>query len=240
VVVGTFFGLPDLTEQGEKKLIVNCSWTTSTLAKDLAMDPLYDLALSLLIDWFDEQDILVVAAAGNNRLDGIGEVGPRAPARFDSSKGFTNVLSVAATEIEMAAAARYTNDASGTGVATLGGDAELSIDPAPDKFGKAVIEIEGGGELDAVKGIFADSTFVISGGSNTTGWAEWAGTSFATPIISAIAAVLWTPDPNFPQLITPWDVIEAIRGGIGTPGYADLKNLPFLNTVALYARQEIQ
>jgi subtilisin family serine protease len=42
---------------------------------------------------------------------------------------------------------------------------------------------------------------------NTTGWAYWAGTSFATPIVSGIAASVWSSDPG----AGPREVLETVR-----------------------------
>jgi subtilisin family serine protease len=40
---------------------------------------------------------------------------------------------------------------------------------------------------DAVRGLYISPTFPL-GEQNTTGWADWSGTSFAAPIISALGA----------------------------------------------------
>ncbi|MGH2351178.1 MAG: S8 family serine peptidase, partial [Chloroflexota bacterium] len=40
------------------------------------------------------------------------------------------------------------------------------------------------------------------------GWGYWAGTSFATPIISAIAASVWSAEPG----IDPPEVIKRVVG----------------------------
>ena len=45
------------------------------------------------------------------------------------------------------------------------------------------------GMPDAVRGLFISPTFP-GGEPNTTGWADWCGSSFAAPIISALGAHL--------------------------------------------------
>ena len=77
------------------------------------------------------------------------------------------------------AAAQYANAASiaplDAGIATFGGDGYGFV-----------------GENnwpDAVRGVYIAPTFP-GGDANVSGWADWSGTSFATPIISALGAHL--------------------------------------------------
>ena len=142
-----------------------------------------------------QDDVLLVAAAGNDndrytpdrdpegcpggqQLTGRPE--PRYPARYDS------VLGVAALRRDQATPADFSNRGDvltlGNGVATLGGNA--TADGTISDVG------------DAVVGIFSADPFPVSAGPNETGWAYWSGTSFATPIISGIAAALWMDKPG--------------------------------------------
>lgn len=219
VLAAVFLNLPSLIAPGQN-LVVNCSWTTSTLADDAIAQLVDDLVLDVLIQWLNEQNILVVAAVGNNALDPLyGGIRPdaRYPADFD---GIGNVLSVMATDITVSGPANYTNNASGMGVATVGGDAVLT-------GGQSVLEGETTAPVtwDAIKGIYWEPKLVITGVPNTSGWASWAGTSFATPIISAIAAVLWT---NSNQSVA--SVIGGVQGSGAT-------GLPGLTVNTIYARQ---
>lgn len=223
-------GLPRSRARGEN-LIVNLSWTTSTLPADMDEDSHYLDALQALIEWLGEKDVLVVAAAGNNALDPtaagrrlIGNARPEP--RFPAAFALDNVLSVAATEITFTDAAKYSNRASAVGVATVGGDALLNA------MSKSEIETEpASADLDAINGIYLESPLAITEEQNRTGWVSWAGTSFATPIISAVAAALWATDNS---LATPSDVIAKVRS------FAEIDTRPELNAKAIYARQDIR
>jgi len=132
-----------------------------------------------LMDTLLENNCLVVAAAGNDSAFHAEprrpRWQPRVPARYDS------VVGVAATGEDPERAAAYSNigDLPGTdAVATLGGDL------APDG-----IDPRGG-----VVGVYTATEFP-AGEPNRTGWAEWSGTSFATPIVAGIAANMWAAGP---------------------------------------------
>jgi hypothetical protein len=132
---------------------------------------------------------LIVAAAGNDSVfrgsDRVPRWGPRIPARYDT------VLGVAADTIRPAAAARYSNRGEipaavvRDAVATLGGD----------------LAADGVRPLGGVIGVYTAAQFPplfppAPPAANTTGWAEWSGTSFATPIMSGIGANLWATHPG--------------------------------------------
>jgi subtilisin family serine protease len=76
--------------------------------------------------------------------------------------------------------------AGNTGVATFGGDDYILTDTNDIP--------------DAVRGLYISPTFPL-GEQNTTGWADWSGTSFATPIISALAAHLLAQGLSAPDAI---------------------------------------
>jgi hypothetical protein len=169
-----------------------------------------------LVDWLAASGVLVVAAAGN---DAAGEGGPggasprpepRLPARCDT------VLGVSATRRGGQSPAAYSNRADmfimGDGIATFGGNRDHDDPPAIDTGRKSV---------DAILGIFSAEKLPEASGdrarrsANASGWVYWAGTSFATPIISAAAVRVWAqllaapPGPGSP---TPGDVVIALRG----------------------------
>jgi subtilisin family serine protease len=139
-----------------------------------------------LMEALQTNNCLLVAAAGNDsfmRQTGGPQRGahfeprhprwePRSPARYDA------VIGVAATGRNPLSAAAYSNIGDltvlGNALATLGGDV------APD----------GVSPLEGVVGVYTAKSFP-DGTPNDTGWAQWSGTSFATPIISGIAANLW-------------------------------------------------
>jgi subtilisin family serine protease len=116
---------------------------------------------------------LVVAAAGNDSVAGELRLEPRLPARFET------VLGVAATNLD-GKPASYSNvgdeQRRGDHVATFGG--ERGDECAP---------------LDGVTGLYSGEFPGLE--PNTTGWASWSGTSFATAIVSGIAANVWASNP---------------------------------------------
>ncbi len=148
-------------------------------------------ALKDIIDWLTTHpQVLVVAAAGNdNRFFGQRALRPepRWPARYDG------VLSVAAVGLS-GQPAEYSNRGDvimrdgptvRNGVATFGGDADRVND------GDLGVIDPGASPVDAVLGIYASEELTLGTGENETGWAYWSGTSFATPVIAALAADIW-------------------------------------------------
>ena len=150
-------------------------------------------SLKDVMDWLAAYNVLIIAAVGNDYNETLRDrPEPRFPAYYD------NVLSVAAISQELRPAhfsnrgAR--NPSAQNGIATLGGDTNWNN-------GAPRIEWERRERPDAVRGIFSGvdlpfqanyrSGATIGKGGNKTGWVEWVGTSFATPIIAGIAAVLW-------------------------------------------------
>jgi hypothetical protein len=131
-------------------------------------------SLFSMMGWLQRQGVLVVAAAGNDALRPQTHEGmpppPRYPARYQT------VFAVAAAGPD-GAPATYSNRADvrplGNGITSFGG--EIGRDGA------------------GVIGVYTAPTFP-GGQANATGWAQWAGTSFATPIVAGVAARLWAGD----------------------------------------------
>jgi subtilisin family serine protease len=132
--------------------------------------------------------VLVVAAAGNDALRRetrhFDEAPPpRYPARYEQ------VLAVAPSE-STGAPASYSNRADvrarTNGITSFGGEI--------------------GGEGKGVVGVYSADTFP-DGQRNTSGWAQWAGTSFATPLIAGVAARLWAQSSRY----QPSELMERIR-----------------------------
>ncbi len=148
------------------------------------------LGMRLAIRTLAEQGVVIVAAAGNDSLGKNPAHGPRYPARYEE------VLGVAAVDREGEAAA-YSNQANvdhwGSGIATFGGE-----QPNDDSETLAWYLAKPGkqpGPPDAPHGLYLNPTYpplnadeAGNRGTNISGWAWWSGTSFATPIVSGLAA----------------------------------------------------
>jgi hypothetical protein len=175
------------------------------------LDPVH-LGIFHAIQALSENDILIVAAVGNDGLSRGLRPNPRLPAAYDA------VLGVAALDDKEKPAA-YTNDGeeepplvlttgisqTPNGVAVWGGNATLKPScPFADE--EATIDLHAH-PVDAVKGIFTSLRLPGTDTLNETGWAYWVGTSFATPVISGIAADIWAAYPD----VMPDDVIQKIR-----------------------------
>ena len=149
-------------------------WPSRQLAGAMRALVHIEEGLRLLFESLHAQGALIVAAAGNDSLfshqQGQRPRPPRAPARYESTLAVTSVNS----RFEPSPFANAANipplDA---GVATFGGDAHGATDAH--------------GLPDAVRGIYISPAFP-NGEQNMTGWADWCGSSFATSIISALAA----------------------------------------------------
>jgi hypothetical protein len=175
-----------------KPLVVNCSLVVNIpppeeLAALIARDPMWagldpemlhqtSLLLQKICDTLRGQDFLVVAAAGNDaKPDKDGQVSRRPEARFPAA--FESVTGVGAlTPVDTPTDYSNISDTPSS-IATLGGAAAN---------GKAD---EKGGVLGIYIGDFPGSG-LNPRIPNTNGWARWAGTSFAAPIISGALAAL--------------------------------------------------
>ncbi len=140
--------------------------------------------LQIAIQALAASGAVLVASAGNdsNSIDMPGRIGPRYPAAFPE------VLSVGAVDRhgEMASYSNYPQLVpQHNGIATYGGGVPTQADIARD-------------EVDAFIGLYSASTYPALEATNPLtpdalapnnhAWAYWSGTSFATPIISAVAA----------------------------------------------------
>jgi hypothetical protein len=135
---------------------------------------LLEVGLRVLGTYLSLNNCLVIAAAGNDSVNQVemskARMEPRLPARFDT------VLGVAATTSNPRQAARYSNVGDehelGDHVATFGGNSSEMLEPED-------------GVIGIYSGEFPDHR------PNETGFAFWSGTSFATGIVSGIAANFW-------------------------------------------------
>lgn len=147
-----------------------------------------------------QQKAVVVASAGNesdaNNFHGMNggvshRFGPRYPAAFPE------VISVGAVDNE-GLATPYSDYPSippnHNGVATYGGALPQPVPPQPEPLVKTHAVVK-----DAAVGLYSSSHYPTLSASDTPpdeytddshGWAYWSGTSFATPIVSSLAALL--------------------------------------------------
>ena len=171
------------------------------------------LSLHRTLTWLtgSNRNVLVVAAAGNDfrPAAGANRPSPRWPARYDGALGVAAVDS-------RGNPSRYSNKGDfvtfGNGVATFGGDASA--------VGAGNLP----GTADPMVGLFTAPEFPLMvppapAALNTTGWARWAGTSFATPVVSALAASIWASEAG--SHLSPRALIEAV-GGYATSSGSDL------------------
>ena len=195
-----------------------------------------ETAIALLLD----AGALVVAAAGNDALIYGYPPQPRLPADYPG------VLCVVATDKHGRRAA-YSNEgeipATGNCVAAYGGQGELvdrMVGATPE--GKISVVPPGADPRDGMVGVFCSNHFKTADGPqpNASGWAYWSGTSFATPLVSALAATILAQNeldrrsnPSVARL-TPAAVVQHIVGMGTPPSDATLfcPYLPFTQTSA--------
>jgi hypothetical protein len=204
----------DEPRTGEARLVVNLSlgidlpiparlldrWLPHTSRDaELLRDRLPDIAATLdqlhgnladVVASLTERGVLTVAATGNDALRPDVVPGepppPRFPARYD------DVLGVAATRRDLKTAADYSNRGELAAAAWPGDIASVGGNIVPSG---AADQPGSTDPADGVLGIFSADR-LPGGAANTSGWVRWAGTSFSTPIVAAIAARVWATDPT--------------------------------------------
>jgi hypothetical protein len=145
-------------------------------AKELVRHQRALWALEFLFN-FDERAtrVLPVAAAGNDSDRRRGQVwGPRLPAATNG------VFGVAALNRQGNLTA-YSNDPPDRGISAFGGEVDQST----------------GRTRDGIVGLYTSPELPPGrGDGNRYGWAMWAGTSFATPVVAGLTARLWSETPT--------------------------------------------
>ena len=104
------------------------------------------------------------------------------------------------------------------GLGVYGGEARPLAPGEPPRIPLPPTRAGGPLVADAVRGLY--SAAELAAGKNETGWALWAGTSFAAPVITGLAADLWAEHPE----LSPREVIEWLRHHaalLGPPGDPD-------------------
>ncbi len=143
--------------------------------KNLFADAMENTVRDMFEGLFNDST-LIVAAAGNDNKAGIPIPQPRMPASF------AEVIGVGALNQDQSLA-DYSNIADAPeddGIQTFGGDSVL-VNPG------AVNEFISADSLHGILGIYTEDG---EGNRTPTGWGRWAGTSFATPIIAGVLALL--------------------------------------------------
>lgn len=192
--VGTFSsvaqGISDAITNLGRPLILNCSFMFCLPSGDFGPHLIKELNVPInalsstglltktMRDVFQGivvPDITVVASAGNDSLNKT----PRVDARYPAA--FSNVIGVGALR-----KGNHQNPASTNIPATY---SNIADDPADLGF------MTLGGEPGVGQGIRGMYISDFPGSVNNTGWAWWAGTSFATAIIAGLVAARWSGPP---------------------------------------------
>jgi subtilisin family serine protease len=190
-------------------------WIAANRSEVGRMVDLLELGLRELGRYLGLNNCLVIAAAGNDSLAQVerrqARMEPRLPARFDT------VLGVAATTSDPRQPASYSNVGDerelGDHVATFGGNASDALEPED-------------GVLGIYSGQFPDQR------PNETGWAFWSGTSFATGIVSGIAANYWAAKRKSAPELRASDILADLHAEASAFG----PYVPSLRTPAIEVR----
>jgi len=181
-----------------------------------------------------------VASAGNegdNPMNPPGQI-PDAlyPANFANDK-VKGIISVGATN-SADKVASYSNFPGPLGISTYGGEIPKAIPSKPPKHPLTPGTITKIKDIDALIGIYCSETYPslsIDDNDKTYhapdnhGWAYWYGTSFSTPIISAILACILEknrPSNNKPLLDYIMKEVHGASGPIRWKNLASKKKFP--------------
>jgi hypothetical protein len=193
----------------------NDHWVAANRSQVGRTIDLLEAGLRELSAYLNRNNCLVIAAVGNDSLAQVeahhARMEPRLPARFDS------VLGVAATTSDPRQAARYSNVGDerelGDHLATFGGNASDAREPED-------------GVIGIYSGDFPDQR------PNETGWAWWSGTSFATGIVSGVAANFWADRRNEVPGLDAASVLSELHDEVSVFG----PYVPALRTPAMEVR----
>jgi subtilisin family serine protease len=193
----------------------NEHWVAANRAEVGRTVDMLEVGLKALGTYLSLNNCLVIAAAGNDSRIPVetnkARMEPRLPARFDT------VLGVAATTSNPRQPARYSNVGDegelGDHVATFGGNSSDALEPE-----------------DGVIGIYSGE--FPDGRPNETGWAFWSGTSFATGIMSGIAANFWAVRRQEDPTLHATSVLADLHGEASDFG----PYVPALRTPAIEVR----
>jgi len=181
-----------------------------------------------------------VASAGNegdNPMNPPGQI-PDAlyPANFANDK-VKGIISVGATN-SADKVASYSNFPGPLGISTYGGEIPKAIPSKPPEHSLTSGSNTKIKDIDALIGIYSSETYPSLStddndntyhAPNNNGWAYWYGTSFSTPIISAILACILEknrPSNNKPLLNYIMKEVHSASGSIRWKNLASKKKSP--------------
>lgn len=185
-------------------------------------------SVAAILGWLNSHpDVLVVAAAGNDKgllnshLTQFTRPEPRWPAQYDvdqnesTARDRDQVIGVAAVNTA-GAGTSYSNRGDVAplvnGVAVWGGETEQHVISTLGEQGLGEVPFPNTpppvlpSSVDAIKGVYSALTVRDPHDYNQTGWVYWSGTSFAAPIITGLAAQLWSADLS----LSPSQVVQRI------------------------------
>ena len=239
VVINLSLGaIPSREELAELWFNADDSYQTEEFVRTLEDIELLQLGLHLVIQSLAELGAVIVASAGNDSnipqwnswaADPASRKGPRYPAAYPE------VISVGAVD-KHGRAAQYSNYPQlppyHNGIATYGGGIPTPVPPVgpsgqvpPGDHGPDPRIMTTAIGVDGVVGVYTAPFYPAlsrddpppqsyNASAQSYDWAYWSGTSFATPIISAVAArVLQLKSPAWP----PQQRAAAVQKAITTP-----------------------
>jgi hypothetical protein len=179
----------------EQRLVINLSLVLNLPPVDIS-DKISDSIQKILRRIVELKNVFVVAAAGNDAPSPEGRPSARYPA---ACPGVIGVGALAKNSPYPATYSNFCDDPLSEGCMTLGGEAGLENGVLGVYIHNFPID-EGShnpGFSSTTRGYLRDEGDIspdperIRYDPNKTGWAWWAGTSFATPIISGLLAAAW-------------------------------------------------
>lgn len=207
-------------------------YTAETVTQLKSDADLLLLGLQKVIQSLSSLGAVIVAAAGNDSHNPStpGRRGPRYPAAFPE------VISVGAVD-KCYRAASYSNfpalPPNHNGIATYGGDRPVAVPPVgtggtvpPGTIGPDPHTSTAATDVDSPIGLFSSHSYpkLVAEDQppeykapNEHAWAYWSGTSFATPIISAVAARILQKfsKSNMPHHLWSTETMRAITTSTG-------------------------
>lgn len=192
-------------------------------------------ALHRIIQTLTLSGAILVASSGNDSdprdpMHAAGtRLGPRYPAAFAYDASFdpptvAAIIPVGAINGQKGAAS-YSNYPGADGIAAYGGEIPKPYPPLPDPT--VITQLDPTVPLDVVRGVYSSSMYPALSmddkypapspqppaypeypAPDASAWTCWAGTSFATPVISALAACLLQGQQQVPYTIDVRQVLK--------------------------------